>query len=215
MKALSPGNAMATATTLATTVPSAPGWKDVLEEILPPQGQWSEEEYLVLTDHRNRLVEFTDGFLEILPMPTDKHQAILAFLYQAFLGFTAPQGGKVRFSPLRLQIRPGKFREPDLLLLLSGADPRRQNRFWLGADLALEVVSEEKPERDLVDKRGDYAEGRVPEYWIVNPQAETITVLRLRADAYEEAGIYRRGESAASALLAGFSVDVAAVFDAD
>ena len=34
-------------------------------------------------------------------------------------------------------------------------------------------------ERDLVDKRGDYAEGRVPEYWIVNPQTETITVLRL------------------------------------
>jgi len=49
----------------------------------------------------------------------------------------------------------------------------------------------------------------------VNPQTETITVLRLRADAYEEAGIYRRGEPAAAALLAGFSVAVAAVFDAD
>ncbi len=168
-----------------------------------------------MTDHRNRLVEFTDGILDILPMPTDKHQAILGFLYHAFLSFIDPRGGRVRFSPLRLQIRPGKFREPDLLLLLSAADPRRQNRFWLGADLALEVVSEEKPERDLVDKRGDYAEGRVSEYWIVNPQTETITVLGLRGDVYEEAGIYRRGESAASILLAGFSVAVAAVFDAD
>jgi hypothetical protein len=46
-------------------------------------------------------------------------------------------------------------------------------------------------------------------------QTETITVLRLRADAYEDAGIYRRGESAASTLLAGFSVAVAAIFDAD
>ena len=111
---------------------------------------------------------------------------------------------KSDFAPLRLRIRPGKFREPDLLLLLSAADSRRQNRFWLGADLALEVVSEEKPERDLVDKRGDYAEGRVPEYWIVNPQTETITVLRLRGDAYEEAGIYRRGESAASSCCRVF-----------
>jgi len=67
----------------------------------------------------------------------------------------------------------------------------------------------------LVDKPGDYAEAHVPEYWIVNPQTETITVLRLRGDAYEEAGIYRRGESAASLLLPGFSVAVAAVFDAD
>jgi Uma2 family endonuclease len=206
---------MATAQTLTVTPPSPVEWKDLLAEILPAQGRWNEDEYLVLTDHRNRLVEFTDGFLEVLPMPTDKHQAILGFLYQAFLSFVDPRGGKVRFSPLRLQIRPGKFREPDLLLLLSAADPRRQNRFWLGADLALEVVSEEKPERDLVDKRGDYAEGRVPEYWIVNPQTETITVLRLCADAYEETGIYRRGESAASTLLPGFSVAVAAVFDAD
>ncbi len=206
---------MASGTNPTTALPSAQEWKDVLEEILPPQGRWSEEEYLVLTDHRNRLVEFTDGFLEILPMPTDKHQSVLQFLFLAFLDFAGTRGGKVHFAPLRLRIRPGKFREPDLLLLLSATDPRRQNRFWLGADLALEVVSEEKPERDLVEKRGDYAEGRVPEYWIVNPQTETITVLRLRADTYEEASIYRRSESAASTLLTGFAVAVDAVFDAD
>ncbi len=79
--------------------------------------------------------------------------------------------------------------------------------------MALEVVSEDKPERDLVDKRGDYAEAKVPEYWIVNPQSENITVLRLRGKAYEEAGIYRRGESAVSVLSPEFSVAVAEVFD--
>ncbi len=203
---------MATAQ-LTTASESTPEWKDLLVELLPPQGQWSEDEYLVLTDHRNRLVEFTDGYLEVLPMPTDKHQSVLKFLFLAFYSFVEPRG-TVQFAPLRLQIRSGKFREPDLLILISASDPRRQNRFWLGADLALEVVSEEKPERDLVEKRGDYAEGRVPEYWIVNPQTETITVLVLRGDAYEEAAIYRREDSAASLLLSGFSVAVAAVFDA-
>jgi Uma2 family endonuclease len=54
----------------------------------------------------------------------------------------------------------------------------------------------------------------VPEYWIVNPLTETITVLRLSGDAYKEAGAYRRGEAAASVSLAGFSVAVSAVFDA-
>jgi Uma2 family endonuclease len=206
---------MATATQLSTPLTPPEEWKDLLEEILPRQGAWSEEEYLVLTDHRSRLIEYTDGFLEVLPMPTDKHQSMLQFLFIAFFQFVEPRGGKVHFAALRLRIRPGKFREPDLILLLSATDSRRQNRFWLGADLALEVVSVEKPERDLVDKRGDYAEGRVPEYWIVNPQTETISVLRLRGDAYEEAGVYRRGESAASVLLAGFSVPVAAVFDAN
>ncbi|HLN27180.1 MAG TPA: Uma2 family endonuclease [Gemmataceae bacterium] len=204
---------MATVTQPSTDLPSNQEWKDVLEDLLPRQGAWSDEEYLVLTGHSNRLVEFTDGFLEVLPMPTDKHQSVLQFLFLAFFHAVQPKGGHVQFAPLRLQIRPGKFREPDLLLFLSAADPRRQDRFWLGADLVLEVVSEDEPKRDLVDKRSDYAEAHVPEYWIVNPQTETITVLRLRENAYEEAGIYRRGESATSILRPDFSVAVAEVFD--
>jgi Uma2 family endonuclease len=113
------------------------------------------------------------------------------------------------------QIRPGKYREPDLLLLLSAADPRRQNRFWTGADLALEVVSSENPERDLVENRAEYAEAHVQDYWIVNPQSETITVLQLCGEAYKETGTYRRGELATSVLLAEFSIAVQGVFDAD
>ena len=186
----------------------------MLEEILPPQGEWTEEEYLVLTDHRNRLVEFTDGFLEVLPMPTQEHQMLLKFLFLAFFNFFEPKGGNVLFAPLRLRIRAGKFREPDLLLLRTAGDPRAKNRFWEGADLALEIVSEDRPERDLSDKRGDYAEAHVPEYWIVNPKSQTITVLHLHEDAYEEAGVYRRGDSAKSVLRPEFSVDVARVFDA-
>ncbi len=182
-------------------------------EILPPQGEWSEEEYLVLTDHRNRLVEYTDGFMEPLPMPTKEHQRLLKLLFLAFLNFFEPAGGEVLFAPLRLRIRPGKFREPDLLLLLSAQDPRSKNRFWEGADLALEVVSEDKPERDLVDKRVDYAEGEVPEYWIVNPLTETVTVLQLKGQAYEEAGVYGRGTSAKSVLRPTFSVPVSELFD--
>src|ERR1700730_15098711 len=155
---------MATVSKPTREFPVSQEWKDLLEEILPPQGEWNEEEYLVLTDHRNRLVEFTDGFLEALPMPTDKHQSVLQFLFLAFFRPLQPRGGQVHFAPLRLQIRPGKLREPDLIMFLSAKDPRRQERFWLGADLVLEVVSEDEPDRYLVDKRADYAEARVPEY---------------------------------------------------
>jgi Uma2 family endonuclease len=188
--------------------------EEVLLELLPPQGRWSEEEYLWLTDNANRLLEFTDGDIEVLPMPTDEHQSISRLLLFAFAAAIAPHG-VIQYSPLRLRIRPRKFREPDLLLLLDARDPRRQNRYWLGADLAVEVVSPDKPERDLVDKRYDYAEGGVWEYWIVNPLVQTITVLRLDGDAYVEHGIFGRGARATSALLLGFSVDVTSVFDAD
>ena len=185
----------------------------LVEEVLP-QGCWGDDDYLRLTDRTRRLVELTDGYLEILPMPSRGHQRILAFLYSAFHGFLRPKGGEVLFAPFRLRIRHGKFREPDLLLVRDARDARSGDRFWTGADAVVEVVSPDSPERDLVHKRSDYAEATIPEYWIVDPGTETIVVLELGQDGYVERGVYGRGDRARSPALSGFGVDVGSVFDA-
>ena len=83
-----------------------------------------------------------------------------------------------------------------------------------GADLVAEIVSPDGPERDLVEKRADYAEAGIPEFWIVDPRHDTITVLTLRDGNYVEHGVFLRGQSATSPLLGGVAVDVAATFDA-
>jgi Uma2 family endonuclease len=191
-------------------------WPDEVAEIdlAPLQGLWSIEQYLVLTNQTNRLIEYTDGLIEFLPMPTDKHQAISLFLLLSLLAFVRPCGGTVAYAPLRLAVRPGKFREPDLLLLLDADDPRRQNEYWLGADLVAEIVSPDRPKRDTEEKPLDYAEAAIPEYWIVNPLTETVTVLVLRGDAYVEHGLFGRGQQATSKLLEGFSVSVDNLLDA-
>ena len=205
-----------TTTTPRSTIATTQAELDaLLADLLPRQGQWDAEGYLWLTDQTNRLVEFTDGHIEVLPMPTDKHQHILKYLFLAFHAFVQPRGGDVCFAPLRMEIRPGVFREPDLVLLRDARDPRRENRYWRGADLVLEVVSPDQPARDLVEKRGAYALAGIPEYWIVNPLNETITVLRLDGDRYVEHGVFGRGAQATSVLLAGFAVTVDAVFDAE
>lgn len=178
------------------------------------QGLWTEAQYLKLTDHSRRLLEFTDGTLEVLPMPTDRHQVISRFLLLALFTFIQPRGGTVLYAPLRLKIQADKFREPDLLLVRDAADPRRQNAYWLGADLVVEIVSPDDPERDTKIKRTEYAEAGIPEYWIVNPEDETVTVLWLDGDHYSEHGVFRRGETASSVLLPGFMLDVSAVFAA-
>src|SRR5438477_6050783 len=178
------------------------------------QGLWTVEQYLRFTDRSNRLMEFTDKRLEVLPIPTKRHQAIVKYLLFVLSAFLDVRGGTVFFAPLRLQIREGKFREPDLMAALDANDPRLQNAYWLGADLVIEVVSEDDPQRDIVVKRADYAEGGIPEYWIVNPLDETITVLRLDGAQYAEHGIFRRADMATSALIDGLVVDVNAVFEA-
>jgi hypothetical protein len=127
-------------------------------DLLPLQGLWTEEQYLRLTDQTNRFIEFTEGSVEVLPMPTRKHQAISRFLFLAFLASVQRLGGTVFYAPLRVRVAPGRFREPDLVLLL--------------------------------------------------------TVLTLEDGAYIAHGVFRRGETATSALLTGFTVRVDAVCDA-
>jgi Uma2 family endonuclease len=184
-------------------------------DLLPLQGLWTEEQYLRLTDQTNRFIEFTEGSIEVLPMPTRKHQAISRFLFLALLAFVQRLGGTVFYAPLRVRVAPGRFREPDLVLLLDVNDPRNQNAFWLGADLVVEIVSPDHVERDTVLKRADYAAAGIPEYWIVDPEEETITVLTLEGGAYVAHGVSRRGDTATSALLQGFTVPVEAVCDAE
>ncbi len=179
------------------------------------QGLWSEEQYLRLTQQTKRLIEFTDGVIEVLPMPTRKHQAISRFLFLALLAFVQPRGGTVFYAPLRLQIRPGKFREPDLLILCDVHDPRNQEVYWLGADLVVEIVSPDDPARDIRVKRVDYAEAHINEYWIVDPMNGTVTILKLNGAKYTEHGVFHHGERATSALLADFSMRVDDVLDAE
>jgi Uma2 family endonuclease len=181
----------------------------------PLQGLWTEEQYLRLTDQTNHFVEFTEGYVEVLPMPTRKHQAISRFLFLALLAYVQRLGGTVFYAPLRVRVAPGRFREPGLVLLLDVNDPRNQNAFWLGADLVVEIVSPDHVERDTVMKRTDYAAAGIPEYWIVNPAEGTLTVLKLADSAYVAHGVFRRGDMATSVLLQGFTVSVDAVCDAE
>jgi len=118
-----------------------------------------------------------------------------------------------RFAPLPIRLKPGKFRDPDIVYLRSGriVDPRHQPH---GADLAIEVVSddEEDRQRDLETKRVEYAEAGIAEYWIVDPREHTILVLALAGSTYRVYGEFARGATAASRLLSGFTASVDAVF---
>lgn len=192
------------------TVEPQPAWEVAL--LFPAQGAWSEEEYLRLDT--NQLVEFSNGYIEVLPMPSDKHQAIVGFLFVLFLKLANATGGIVRMAPLRLRLYPNKIREPDLLFISSASDPRRQEAYWSGADLVVEVVSPDDRERDLVVKRQEYAQAGIPEYWIVDPQEGTITVLKLESDRYVEHGVFGRGEIAVSAHYPDLQASVDDVLDA-
>jgi len=200
--------------TITPQIPSPDGeptWEVAF--LLPPQGRWSEADFLEM--HTNRMAELVDGRLEILPMPTLKHQRILCFL----LGLTeaaTPDGSTVLCAPLPVELFPGTIREPDLLYIAPQNAPASDKKYPTHIDLAVEIVSEgeDARRRDYQNKREDYAKAGVSEYWIVDPQDGGVTVLVLANGAYAEHGVFRSGDQASGLLLPGLSVDVTELFGA-
>lgn len=192
---------------------SGPAW--AIATLFSDQGHISEDEYLYLTRYTRKLVEFTDGFIEVLPMPTTSHQRIVLFLLTALTAWAEQHdGGLTLFAALRVRLRAGKIREPDIVYMKRENLHRVGEDVWEGADIVMEVVSPDGRQRDLVEKRQDYAEAGIPEYWIVDPQPGTVTVLRLENGRYEVHAEGAHDGIARSATLPGFEVNVAAVFAA-
>jgi len=183
-----------------------------MAHLLPAQGQWTEEDYLALDT--NHIVEFSNGRLEVPPLPTTSHQLLVAYLFSLLSSFTASKKlGMTLFSALPVRLWEGKYREPDVVFMHKEHADRIHDEWWDGADLVMEVVSKDAKgrRRDLVTKRREYARAGIPEYWIVDPQEERITVLRLVGKRYVVHGAFGAGTIASSPLLEGFTVDVAKV----
>lgn len=184
-----------------------PTWS--IAKLFPDQGTWSEEEYLMLPG--NRLVEYSQGFVQVLSMPSYPHHLVVAWLYQVLSTFVHQHRlGQVIFAPLRVRLWAGKYREPDLLFMARANRQRIHDLYWEGADLVMEVMSPDDPERDAETKRREYGEAGIAEYWLINPMAETITVFTLPKGrkVYAVHGVYDRSQRAESVLLPGFSVSV-------
>jgi len=188
-----------------------PAWE--VAYLFPEQGNWSEQEYLELSG--NRLVEFSGGRIEVLTIPTWTHQTIVRLLFQLIHAFATDRKlGEVIFAPMPVRLWDGKFREPDIAFMAATRRDRITESYWDGADLAVEVVSNDDRRRDLETKRFEYARAGIAEYWIVDPQQKEITILKLTGDHYDIHGVFHPSEKAESALLDGLNVDVAQVFAA-
>ncbi len=191
-------------------------WTWELIKEFPRQGEWTEEEYLHLpSDVRAELV---DGCLEFQSVPTWVHAWIVLWLHDELrkivrsrkLGYTA-------VAPVRVRTVGESIREPDIVWVTVTQLPNPLEPPH-GAQLVMEVVSEGSSDkrRDREEKRTEYAQAGIPEYWIVDPETETITVLTLPAETtvYAEHGVFNPGEMATSVLLPDFTVDVTACFAA-
>ncbi|MCC7335797.1 MAG: Uma2 family endonuclease [Pirellulaceae bacterium] len=189
-----------------------PAWE--VTQFFPPQGQWRESDFLRI--HTNKMAELVNGRLEILPMPTWRHQCIVKQISLALQAYITERqlGGEVLFAPLPSPLFPGTIREPDILYVRPENIPSDIVDYPDQLDLVMEIVSEgsEARKRDYVDKRLDYARAGITEYWIVDPEFTRITVLSLEGNDYRVHCECNAGDTAHSAMFADFTIAVDDVF---
>jgi Uma2 family endonuclease len=185
-----------------------PAWE--VARLYPNQGQWSWADYLALSRGTNRLVEYADGRIEVLEMPTKTHQLIVLYLYNLLAGFVRPgRLAQVLVAPYPVRLWEEKYREPDIVLMLAENAGRLGEEFAEGADLVVEVLSENRS-RDLEVKRGEYARAGIPEYWVVDPAERRVTVLQLDRLEYAVFSEAQGSGRVDSKLLPGFGVELEA-----
>ena len=181
----------------------------------PPQGSWTEQDYLSLDS--GRLVEYADGSIEVHDTPTIEHQRIVRYLFGILAQCVHQYSmGEVFFAPLPVQLWRQKFREPDIVFISSNRDPFTGN-YPDGADLVIEVVSEGNDARirDVTIKVDEYAKAKITEYWVVDPMTEQVIVYRDPSEGkYLLTEKFCRGQEVVSGQFSVAQIAVSAVFDA-
>ncbi len=194
------------------TLECQPAWE--IAQLFPYQGNWSKYDYLDLPT--NHLVEFDNGRIEVLPVPSIRHQNIqlnIAVPLRVFV--QVHELGTVLCSPMPLQVAPLKYREPDVFVTQSTAPQESDSdKFLDSAELVIEIISEgaANRKRDLTDKRADYAAAGIAEYWIVDPDPQSVSVLRLQGSEYVEFGTFGIEDLVRSDAVSGFEIAVSKIF---
>jgi len=134
---------------------------------------------------------------------SSRHQNISGFLASVMRMYIETRGLGILYSaPFQMKLVHG--REPDLLFVGQKHVSRLKENYLDGpADLVVEIVSPESVGRDRGEKFYEYAQGGVPEYWLIDPQMEWAEFYQLKGEHYALVFSGKEGEYRAR-QLAGF-----------
>jgi Uma2 family endonuclease len=147
---------------------------------------WTLEELHRLPDDDGNKYELLDGELFVTPAPAEVHEEILARLTRLIVPFVATHGLGNVFHPRAVVRTQGSELEPDLMVRPLRTAPLVKD--WEDAPvpiLVVEVLSPTTRRRDLTKKRGFYMRIGVAEYWVVDPDRESVRVARPGCDERE------------------------------
>jgi len=166
-----------------------------------------------MQETRDERLELIDGELFVTPSPSPMHQDISGNLYTLFRNVVFESGrGRAYYAPLDVRLDENTIVQPDLIIILSDRSPVLTTARVEGVpSLTVEIISPSTSAYDRVTKRNLYAQHRVPEYWLVDPEAKTVTVFSDPRDGHYRAEQVM-SDVVISATIPELSADLKALF---
>lgn len=175
----------------------------------PAHLRFTYEDYKSLPDC-GKWYELLDGELLLTPAPTWRHQQISGQLEFVLRLFNEKHDiGHVAGAPLDVLLGED-VAQPDILFIShERADIIHDEAVSGAPDLIIEILSPSTADRDLGYKRKIYETHGVKEYWIVDPQVQTVEVILFETSA---STTFQEKDELTSPTLDGLSVSIQEIF---
>lgn len=175
--------------------------------------RFTYEDYAALPDNGKRY-QLVEGDLVMSPSPSLRHQHIVMRLGSSLHAHALQRGlGTVYSAPTDVIMAEDEVYQPDLVFVSNANGRMLQPDAIHGApDLCVEILSQHNRKIDLQVKRKSYARHGVLEYWIVDPDADTLTVYALQDDPETPLRTLGPSDALSSALLPGLDLELAPIF---
>jgi Uma2 family endonuclease len=155
------------------------------------------------------------GELIMSPSPSFFHQSISMNLSIELGSFIKQKKiGVLIAAPIDVHLSDEDVYQPDLIFIRADRTRGiRKDKLRIIPDLVVEVLSPSTGYYDLTRKKEMYCSSGVTEYWIVNPEAETIEIMVKRGDIYQTEQFLHKTDTLESAMFPGFSMKIEDVFE--
>jgi Uma2 family endonuclease len=169
------------------------------------------EDYCLLPDDGRRH-EIIDGEHYVNPSPNIQHQRISRKIAFAMTAYVEPRNlGEVFFAPCDVVLSNFDIVEPDIIYVRAAHQHIITEANIKGApDLVVEILSPSNRKYDEAVKLKLYDAMGIAEYWIVDPDGETVKIYRRGSTGF---ALAPTGDDLTTPLIPGFSLALRDIFE--
>ena len=185
--------------------------------VVNPHIRFVYEDYKALPESMARQYELLDGEILMVPAPTTRHRFIAGNIHALLhTHVRSVRSGAVLSSPIDVVLGEGDAREvvqPDVLFISSERLHIIVEAEVRGPpDVVVEVLSPGTEARDRTYKRHLYGRYGVREYWLLDPERETLEVYAAANTGIEQPRTLRVSDMFSSPLFAGLVISLSDIF---